>query len=265
MFFSPPEVKSLSQYSQFGSHNARTEFLATFTLTVLLHIIIVAIYSMSPREEATKVTVRVLNIKFSGDSAGEDNEPQGGKNTPSSQTGIFGGANIQNGIATQAAGSDNNQVIEIINKGIAKQRIVKAPDVQKNDTVDTIAKPKKYVREGQSEVDLTRSGNGKGNGSGITGSKEGDEIIERYTQEISLLVEKHKRLNQNLDGKTLVRMRVNREGTILFRKIEVSSGNTTIDQAALEMIDTTGKLPAFPEKYPEDEMEFLLPVSFILQ
>ena len=265
MFFAPPEVKSLSRYSQFGSHDAGREFAITLAVTLLLHLVIIGIYSMAPREEIVKIPVRVLNIKFSGDSAGEEDAQEAGsparpsRDVPYSSSLSQGVAGVGGKYSTE---NDKNQVIEIINKGIGKKPLTKQ---EENNNSPSSSKPRKYVREGQSEVDIARSGNGKGNGSGITGSRGGEEIVARYTQEISLLVEKHKKLNQNLDGKTLLRVRVNRQGNIIFRKIEVSSTNEAIDKAALDMIDDTGKLPFFPEDYPEDEMEFLLPVNFILQ
>lgn len=270
MFFAPPEVKSLSRYSDFGSHRTNREFLITFIIALLLHAVIVGIYSMSPREEAMRIPVRVLNIKFSGDSAGEEQPPGGGNPGNAIETLVPGtgqiGLEASRNTGKTGSGSAKNQVIEILDKNAGKKKAARTDDNSSKE--QGASKPKKYYRD--SELDLERTGKVQGNGSGIAGSAEGDEIVKRYTQEISLLVEQHKNypaeiIKQGLEGKTLVRIRINRGGHIVYSAIEVSSGNETIDQMALAMVKDTGAMPPFPDTYHEDEIEFLLPVSFILQ
>jgi protein TonB len=131
----------------------------------------------------------------------------------------------------------------------------------------SLSTPKQYVREREMAGDGT--GQGAGTGGGQVGTKGGDEIIQRYEQTISMWIQTRKIYPQDaqgrvLEGNTTVRVRIDHEGHILFYQIEVSSGNSQIDAAALEMVRRSNPVPPVPNNYPDNQLEFLIPVNFTL-
>ncbi|MDC6171198.1 energy transducer TonB, partial [Paucibacter sp. XJ19-41] len=65
-------------------------------------------------------------------------------------------------------------------------------------------------------------------------------------------------------GVSHVRLRVNRAGQLLQVRLELSSGHTELDRAALATVRAAVPLPAIPPELP-DELELLLPVEFFIR
>ncbi len=270
MFFRPPEVKSLSQYSEFGSHLHETDFVIMVGLAALLHLIIMGIYSMTPREQPLIIPVRVLNIKLNAGSAevdmpkestmpgakAEAQEEQGDKAVPQRSLQVT---------ANKIYSANKHKPLASI---LAQDREKRTNEKSLENILSNaqlLAKPKKYVRES----DLARKG--QGNGTSMSGSKYGLEIVRNYEQEISLWMAKHKTYpeaarQQKIEGNAVVRIRINRDGHIIYSAIDTSSGNGMIDEAALAMVRDSDPVPHVPDNYPEgSELEFLIPVSFRLK
>ncbi|MEI7669670.1 MAG: energy transducer TonB [Pseudomonadota bacterium] len=265
MFFAPPVVKNLTNYSEFGSHLGNRHFLLTILAAIFIHAAIVIIASWTPSEEPMPIAVRVLNIKFSGNAA-ENVE------SPKSITMPDLGNNIQNenpehNVDSQKQASENNknQIIEILTKSTDKKGHNKTESQEKEQK----SKPKKYYRE--SELNSNKSGKEYGNGSGIKGSGDGQEVVSKYEQEISLWMAKYKKYPESakkssLEGIAVIRIRINREGHVIYSGIDTSSGIVAIDEAVIAMVRDADPLPRVPDNYPEgSELEFLIPVSFKLQ
>ena len=271
MFFAPPEVKSLSRYSEFGSYLQFKHFMLMVGLAIFLHISFITIYSLMPHEEVTKIPVRVLNIKLDGGD-NESFNPQ--PITPNLQPQIN-----QIGVPVPAVAATPeppplpaNKISHHPEKSIVS--ILQGDDGKTNKKSDklseinsemVILKPKRYVRANDND------NKNKGNGSGIKGNRTGDEIVRSYEQEISLWIKQHKIYpeslrNQGLQGRAVVKIRINRAGEILYSAVDTSSGNSAIDEAALAMVKKSNPLPSVPDDYPEaNELEFLIPASFTLQ
>lgn len=278
MLFAPPEVKSLSKYSEFGSHLQSRHFLLMVLAAILLHVAIGAVYSMTPHEIPTIIPVRALNIKLnSGSASGELDIPKaesmpGYKEAESTPQGNILSVRENHEPAPSRPAAHENTVIDK-----HKQLISILTEEEKNaNTViprnHVFQKPKKYIREDEKQIAMyDKSGNGHGNGSPSRGSKEGQEIIRNYEQEISLWIKSHPvypelARRQHLEGNPVVRIRITSDGHIVYNAIETSSGNAIIDQAALDTISRSNPLPRVPSNYPSDEkMEFLIPVSFSLE
>lgn len=138
-------------------------------------------------------------------------------------------------------------------------------------------RPRRYVRSNQltakvgdnkapsSKAKRANSGSLLGNSSSA-----GADIQRRYTQTISLWIDKHKVYPEvaraaGEGGKVILRIRINRQGRILRFLLEKSSGSEAIDRAITQMIDAANPLPAVPMDYPDNKpyLEFLIPINFI--
>lgn len=64
-------------------------------------------------------------------------------------------------------------------------------------------------------------------------------------------------------GTVQIRFRMNRTGSVLTASVLLSSGFTTLDQAALDTLKRAQPLPAIPKDMP-DEVELTIPVEFYL-
>jgi len=284
MFFAPPEVKSLSKYSEFGSHLGNKDFGIMVGVAVVLHIISLIIYSLAPHEQTMIIPVRVLNIKLNGGSA-DSNDPD--MPAPSSMPGYQQPEappitlntieqqpappppkSLQATADKTYANAKHKPLIEILSQNNEKRRASKVDDVPLKEHI--FSTPKKYVREAEI-THLNTTSKLPGNGSGITGTKEGQEIVSNYEQEISLWMATHKNYPQaakeaRIEGNAIVRIRINRSGHIIYSAIDTSSGNVMIDQAVIEMVHNSDPVPRVPDNYPEGrELEFLIPVSFKLK
>ena len=277
MLFAPPEVKSLSKYSEFGSHLRNRDFLFMVGLAIVFHIIIVVIYSMEPYEPAMIIPVRVLNIKLNGGGTGIDDLPppsampgyQGapGEKVNEERTEFRHEKSEQSKAADKAfSGAKQKPLIEILSQDNEKRKHRHDEILAKERNFE---KPKKYVRDSQlTSLDLGKEG---GNGSGMAGVAGGQEIVRNYEQEISLWMAQHKRYpeaarKRGLEGNAVVRIRIDRDGNIIYSTIDVSSGNSTIDQAVMTMVRDSNPVPHVPENYPQgNQLEFLIPVSFRLE
>jgi protein TonB len=278
MFFAPPEVKSLSRYSEFGSHLQQRHFMLMVAMAILMHVTALIVYSLSPHEQALIIPVRVLNIKFNGGDTAAMDMPR-----PSTMPGYKPAEVEFEKEPSQAqpqpqhvktarpvpplpekkeAGKAQKPLIAILSQSTETKR--KGEGLEEFFMSDrAFSRPKKYIR--------ADAGKGYGNGSGLAGTKEGQEIVSNYEQEISLWMARHKNYpdaakRQRIQGNAVVRIRINRDGHIVYHAIDASSGNAMIDDAVLAMVHDSDPVPRVPDNYPEGrELEFLIPVSFRLR
>jgi protein TonB len=93
-------------------------------------------------------------------------------------------------------------------------------------------------------------------------------VIAAYDQQISKLIAKHRfypplARSKAIKGNGVVRLRINRQGKIVERRMETSTGDKMLDEAALEMVRRANPLPAVPKNYPAGAfVEFLVPVAY---
>jgi protein TonB len=119
-------------------------------------------------------------------------------------------------------------------------------------------KPQQYVRE--------RKPPNPAPASSETSEAAIEAIRSRYEQEISSWIQQHKYYPAhagNREGRAIVRVRIDRAGVVRYYAIEVTSGVSALDQAALDMIRRANPVPAVPENYPAGTLvEFLIPINF---
>lgn len=63
-------------------------------------------------------------------------------------------------------------------------------------------------------------------------------------------------------GAVVLRMTVSRNGTLVALGISRSSGNATVDQAAIQAVQRAGRFPAAPAALTEPSYAFSLPIRF---
>ena len=96
------------------------------------------------------------------------------------------------------------------------------------------------------------------------------EAAIRYDQLLVAWLEKHKRYPRRaqrlrLEGEGLLRIRIDRSGSIRELELARRTGNRILDKAALEMARRADPFPAMPEWDPRPELEFVVPVVFALR
>ncbi len=129
------------------------------------------------------------------------------------------------------------------------------------DQLNLSASPHQYVRSS------TNNGTAK---KSISPAEE-ESIRARYEQKISGWLEQNRvssakaqRLGQH--GTVIMRVRLDRRGTVRYYAVDRSSGFQLIDEAALQMVRRANPFPAAPANYPGGNfMEFLIPVKFAIR
>jgi len=128
----------------------------------------------------------------------------------------------------------------------------------------------------QASADSSGAGGG-GEASGQSGSGLGNiqggsaEVLRRYEQIISLSIQRNKvypaeAKTQGLQGQAVIRIRINRQGNILYSRIEKPTRYPILNEAIAEMVRLSNPVPAVPVNYPAGNLfEFLIPVSFRLE
>lgn len=138
---------------------------------------------------------------------------------------------------------------------------VPAKPIEPTPTADTPAiapNPQQHVREvGAAPVDPALM---------QASAAEAEKVRVQYEQEISSWVQRHRYYPPEAagrEGRTVVRMRIDRAGNIRYYAIEQTSGMATLDEAALNMIRLANPVPAVPVAYPGGNLiEFLIPITF---
>lgn len=279
MFFAPPEVRAISRYSDFGTHLGVRAFGVTVLLAVLLHASIIGIVAMMPHPQVVKIPVRVLNFNLGTvNEAPPSEQPMQPAPSPASAA-----PKVTSEEAPAAKTPQHelekalNTTPEPVKKAPAIHAAVQKPKESPKDSVAektapaaakplAINMPKRYVRE--SPLDITKKA---GNAAAAPAPGKPEEIVQRYEQAISIWFSQHKvypeeAKRRRIEGDAVVRVRINRQGRILYYVIDKSSGDAFIDHAVMAMVRSSDPAPAVPENYPEgDEFEFLVPVSFTLE
>jgi len=253
-------------------------FTATIVAAIMLHIGGAYLWHLMPKTEVMDIPVSALNIKLG------DGEPF----TPEEQKMIEQNNNNKNDVENALSRLVNEQspenqaraksVVDSMEKAIEKDKdgTAKALDKAINpEAVTTVqdsaqklsAIAKQFVRTNNVQAPSSK---GVGNVLGNSTSKEA-ELMSRYEQLISMWIEKFKQYPeearaQGMQGETVVRIRIDRKGTVRYYILERSTGYQVLDRAAIDMVKRANPVPSVPNDYPPgDLIEFLIPVNFHLQ
>jgi TonB family protein len=140
----------------------------------------------------------------------------------------------------------------------------KAPPIAKRMRLKSTAAA---VSGATNKTRIEKQENVPNTGSELGNSADSEQLLRSYEQMLALWLEKHKVSPPitwtGKEGDALLRIRINRAGTILLYKLERSTGNQALDDAVLTMVTQSNPVPPIPLEYTGDnQVEFLLPISF---
>lgn len=108
-------------------------------------------------------------------------------------------------------------------------------------------------------------GNTLGQGMQNTSAQTEQAIRETYERQIARWVEMHRfypAAGGGRQGRVVLRIRIDRGGTVRYAAVEESSHIDILDATALEMIRLANPMPATPANYPPgNPIEFLIPIN----
>jgi TonB family protein len=238
-------------------------FAGVVAVTIVLHALALYAWHASPSQQVTDIPVRALNIKLGDADVAADEQIENAKPDASNKSQVEDTLSklvYQQGEMkydrTKAAVSSMENAMD----NMAKKAAPNALDKElTQDYLSKLTTPKQYVRENRT----------KGEGSALGNSTADQaEAVRRYEQIIALWIRKFQIYPkeaeaQKLQGKTVLRIRIDRQGNVRYYILEHSTGYQLLDRAAIDMIRRANPVPAVPHDYPsDDQMEFLIPVTF---
>lgn len=287
-----PDPSAPLQFAQEDILNQRY-FLLTIIAALVLHLVGIYAWQLVPKMQIVDIPVHALNIKLSdGDmitsqeakpaepaaasAAGnavsrlahdeaQENKARSDAVVSSMEKAISAPENKLPPVAVPAAHAPAKSASKAVIKG---KFDVRAEGVSVAAPVTSVT-ARQFVRENAPAISAAAE---KGAGTPLGNSSAHDaEMISRYTQLISLWIQKFKiypaeARDQGMHGETMIRINIDRQGNIRYYNLERSTGYQILDRAAIDMIRRANPVPAAPNEYPQsDLMEFLIPVDFNLQ
>ncbi|WP_417515668.1 TonB family protein [Minwuia sp.] len=118
-------------------------------------------------------------------------------------------------------------------------------------------------KAGRNDDTGTASDTGDQGGGGTPGQQAD------YLTQLQLWLERHKAYprraqRRRQEGTAMLYFRMARDGTVLYFRIEQSSGHTTLDREVEAMIKRAQPLPAMPDFMPQARLELIVPVVFAM-
>ena len=92
----------------------------------------------------------------------------------------------------------------------------------------------------------------------------------RYEELLFAWIDRHKQYpmiaqRRGIEGSGSVRIRIGRDGRLIERALVRSTGESMLDDAALEMVRRSSPFPAVPDDYSGSSFEFIAPVEYRLR
>ncbi|MDE3016466.1 MAG: energy transducer TonB [Pseudomonadota bacterium] len=243
-------------------------FVFTIAAAALLHLTVLYAWYLMPHMQVVEIPVRALDIKL-GNGDMTPGKPQ------AAQSAANNNHAVENAISHMAPAKEKNAVGRgRTTKNTSKDRsapvshsrakVVGKFNVRAEKTA--VAAPVMPVVAHQFVREL--SAPAKGTAAG--GNQAGKATALSYEQAISLWIQKFKvypetARAEGMQGETVVRIRIDRQGNIGYYILEHSTGYAVLDHAAIDMIKRANPVPSVPAGYKGDTFEFLIPVSFHLQ
>lgn len=247
-----PSLRGIGVNTYLGNRAFGTMLAAAFAV----HVLVFVIAALWPAEEVKQIPVQALSFKLSDGIV---------EAAPSAAPRMVASAPEPEPVIEQVLEAETDRVAPELPKPTPKEK-PKAKKLEKREAPKAepaiAPTPQQYVREvgaapAQPQPQL---GSGTGNDAAM------QAIRARYEQQISAWVQQHKLYPMDAngrEGRAIVRVRIDRAGTVRYYAIEQSAGMQALDAAALDMIRRANPMPAVPADYPEGNLvEFLIPISF---
>ena len=109
-----------------------------------------------------------------------------------------------------------------------------------------------------------------GAGAAATAAGAAVDAWDGYAARLLTWLEAHKEYPRRArlrgqEGTVSLYVVIDRRGRLLDWRIEHSSGHDVLDREAIAMFERAQPLPRFPESLPGREVEFVVPISFVLR
>ncbi len=266
-------------------------FMMALGTAAFLHALVLMIWVILPKTPVLEVPVRTLNIKLG--EAGEEPPvdvaasikpvPENKNNNTVEQqlTRFFDKAppipKSSESLATALADAVKNskEALKATKPLPAPEPVKPPPPVKKEEKImpkvikPSEQKPQQYVRNQAFDYKPLGEALPKNGGVAVGNSTSSQaEILKRYEQLISAWIEKYKvyppeARSSGIQGRGVVRIRIDRKGNVRFVTLDKSSGYQLLDQAIMEMIRNANPLPPVPSDYQAGDLfEFKIPISF---
>jgi protein TonB len=97
-----------------------------------------------------------------------------------------------------------------------------------------------------------------------------ERVRATYEQELSAWLDRHKYYpaplrRRRLEGEGEMRIRIGRNGTVLYAGMNRSLPHSMLDEVALDWAERANPFPDVPETIPGEAYEFLVPVEFTIR
>jgi len=138
----------------------------------------------------------------------------------------------------------------------------------KDATQSPAIRPKKNAQATPTKTSTTPAPAQEGSSLDAAATKE---VMTRYEQTLSQWINRYKVYPEEaqragMQGRVMLRIRIDRSGYIQFVYIEESSGFGMLDQAVIQAARQANPLPVVPTDYPGGQLlEFIIPVRFALR
>lgn len=256
-----------------AEHLTDAHFSAMLLVAGLLHLAVLAVWSLIPRDPVASIPVRVLNIKIGG---GDEEEASAGQEdlVPLRS----GNASLVESILSRQFEREEEREHKDENappkqqqpplsanaadKHLPQDKGAQAPVLS---AVEQVAR--QFVRARAPQAKLPAQ---PGSVLGTTTNSHA-EMLSRYEQLISRWIQQYKTYpdearQKGLQGEAIVRIRIDRQGNIRYFVLQKETGHVILDRAVITMLKRANPVPPVPENYPAGALlEFLVPVSFKLQ
>lgn len=262
----------------------RKHFMSMLGLAFVLHLLFGIIWWLSPGLKVNKIPVHVLNIKLgSGDMLAQPSASR----VMQADVATAQATRLQledvppprehQRVQAEVVPTKQPSTQELVAKAQERSRAMQAAKQRGTDQsarhqARQAAQTTNVNRQQAEASQFVRqygAAGGVGVGSAIGNSTESTaEMVERYTQMISMWIQRYKVYPKNLSdrgiqGKAIVRIRIDRKGNILRFRLDQSTGHAELDEAVARMVQAANPVPAVPANYPTGNViEFLIPVSY---
>lgn len=97
-----------------------------------------------------------------------------------------------------------------------------------------------------------------------------ERVRATYEQALSAWLDRHKYYpaplrRRRLEGEGEMRIRIGRDGTVLYAAMDRSLPHSMLDEVALDWAERANPFPNVPETIPGETYEFLVPVEFTIR
>lgn len=245
-------LRKLEELQRFEKRISTPPFISILMAAFALHIILALGLTLMPKQDVIEVPVKQLSIHLgSGEQLAKRIEEA--NRSDAMFAAIASIVTVPEATLAPSAGSNSNDKNKQ-NQPIGTSETQQITTKTTTNTATTSPTQNPIIKKGSAEEDLHNK-----------------EIITRYEQTLSQWINRYKVYPEEaqragMQGRVMLRIRIDRSGYIKFIFIEESSGSPLLDQAVVQAAQKANPLPVVPTDYPGGSiLEFIIPVRFALR